>query len=215
MGIKKRRSGGGKRKQRGFVRTGETSSGSGESTGAASSSESTGEGTGAERVRVLPPLSENRVEVDAAKIESEMAAVADAADAENTGIPVSSSAAAAGAAEPVPSSWAPICPAVVQVLDLFVCPNWKLREEERTALEESLAPVLDDLFPGGVGDARWAPYFRLAFVVGGVALSRLDRETGRFPPLRVQADEDAKAKEASERNAAADAAERAAMAEAS
>lgn len=93
--------------------------------------------------------------------------------------------------EPQPSSWAPICPAVVFALDVFGMPNWKLKPEEKTALQECLAPVLDDLFPGGLGSERWAPYFRLLAVCGGIVLVRFDPEKG-LPPLHAEDDSEAK-----------------------
>lgn len=145
----------------------------------------------ADGVRVFPveAAAQNRVEVDEARIVAEMEAAAARGDgAIDAAAPEAGPVDAPVPAEPPPSTWAPICPGAVVVLDTFVMPNWKLTGEEKEALSESLAAVLDDLFPGGIGSERWAPYFRLAFVAGGIVLTRWNREEG-LPPLHAEAKE--------------------------
>jgi hypothetical protein len=143
----------------------------------------------AQPVGVLHVNGHNTVDVDAAALTAEadsIAAAAAPAPALNADVSAQSAPGAANSeAAPGGASWLPVCPGVVQVLDTFVCPNWKLTTDEKHALAESLAPVLDDLFPGGLGSARWAPYARLAMICGGVVVMRVDRETGKLPPLRI------------------------------
>lgn len=83
-----------------------------------------------------------------------------------------------------PASWAPITPAIVEGVDLFVCPAWELTADEKRALADALAPALDQLFPGGIGDERWAPYFRVLVVAGGIVALRYDRKSGKLRPLK-------------------------------
>ncbi len=83
-----------------------------------------------------------------------------------------------------PSSWAPVTPSIVALLDKLVCPAWELKADEKLELADALAPVLDQVFPGGLGSERWAPYVRLAFVSAGITLARYDGERGKFQPLR-------------------------------
>jgi hypothetical protein len=141
----------------------------------------------AQPVGVFHVNGHNTVDVDAAALTAEADSIAAAAaPALNADTSAQSASDAANTeAAPAGASWLPVCPGVVQVLDTFVCPNWKLTTDEKHALAESLAPVLDDLFPGGLGSARWAPYARLAMICGGVVLMRVDRETGKLPPLRI------------------------------
>lgn len=187
MGRKSTRGRTGKAGRRATAGTGagaeKTSTIAGDATGAVTG-EVTGASTGEEAggVRVLPvDTGANSVEVDEERIAAEMAAAVEASDAgAQPGAPV---AAEEGA--PAPSTWAPMCPGVVAVLDTFVVPNWQLKPEEKDGLAEALAPVLDDLFPGGLGSERWAPYFRLLAVAGGIVLTRWDREKG-LPPLHAE-----------------------------
>lgn len=86
--------------------------------------------------------------------------------------------------EPAPSSWAPVTPSIVALVDKLVCPAWELTAAEKLELAEALAPVLDQVFPGGLGSERWAPYVRLAFVAAGITLARYDGDRGKFRPLR-------------------------------
>ena len=87
--------------------------------------------------------------------------------------------------EPAPSaSWAPITPGIVAGVDLFVCPGWKLTDAEKTALADALTPALDQAFPGGLGDEKYASWVRLLIVTGGIVALRYDRDTGRLAPLR-------------------------------
>lgn len=156
------------------------------STGTGAAAEDTGaESSG---VRVLPVNNDapNRVEVDEARIAAEMEAAAARGESETSAAaPGTAPDDAPVTAEPQPSTWAPICPGVVSVVDTFVMPNWKLTAEEKDTLTEALAPVLDDLFPGGIGSERWAPYFRLVFVCGGIVMTRWNRDEG-LPPLHAE-----------------------------
>lgn len=185
-GRKRTGAGTGGRAEKTSIRTGDATGATGAETGAEASAEG-------DRVRVLQVDAggTNRVEVDEARIAAEMAAAANTAPELATGeAPAAQGAPVTDpAAPPRESSWAPICPAVVTVLDTFVMPNWQLTADEKAGLGEALAPVLDDLFPGGLGSERWAPYFRLLAVCGGIVLTRYDREKG-LPPLH--AEEDAK-----------------------
>jgi hypothetical protein len=145
----------------------------------------------AQPVGVLHVNGHNTVDVDAAALTAEadsIAAAASPAPEFNADKPAQSESGAVtsnGAAAPGNASWLPVCPGVVQVFDTFICPNWELTTDEKNALAESLAPVLDDLFPGGLGSERWAPYARFALICAGVVVMRVDRETGKLPPLRI------------------------------
>lgn len=90
---------------------------------------------------------------------------------------------------PAVSTWAAYTPGVSEVVSILVCPGWHLTDQEKESLADALTPVLEDLFPGGLGDPRWAPYFRLVAVAGGIVLSRYDPEAGRFPPLQEPDDQ--------------------------
>lgn len=130
----------------------------------------------------------NQHEVDQDRIDAELEAVAvpDSPPGASQVGPGPSGAGApsdAGQLAPAPSSWAPATPMLVLALDRGVCPNWKLSADEKRELEEALAAVLDQLFPGGMGDERWAPYIRLVAVAGGIAAARFHE--GRFTPLRA------------------------------
>lgn len=89
----------------------------------------------------------------------------------------------APAAAPVPESesWAPIVSGLMGLADV-VAPNWDLLPEEKSAFADALTPILDQLFPGGFGNERWAPYVRLAAVSAGIVMVRV--EDGRLKPLR-------------------------------
>lgn len=152
----------------------------------------------------------NQVEIDQAELERELDQI-HVPDSSTPGVVDGPSGASLEGAPPaaagqVSASWAPVSPAIVQLVDLFVCPAWKLTQQERDALAEALAPALDQLFPGGLGDERWAPYARLAMIAGGIVLSRFDRETGKLAPLRDSARQAAAGPEAEPPVAPSDAA---------
>lgn len=98
------------------------------------------------------------------------------------------------AAAPPPSPWASMTPGFVEALAVVVLPSWGLAAEEKAAVADALAPVLDDIFPGGLGAERWAPYLRLVLVGASVAAAHRDPETGRWPPLFVRPEAAAPAK---------------------
>jgi len=138
-----------------------------------------------------PGDASNELDVNADELASEAAAVPlpDSplpSNAEGDAAPALDAGAASPGAE-APSSWAPITPGIISGIDLFVCPAWELTDQEKNALSDALAPALDQAFPGGLGDEKYAPWFRLLIVAGGVAAMRYDRERGRLKPLRVKA----------------------------
>ncbi len=128
-------------------------------------------------------MTDNMHDIDPAALAAEADAIAAEVPAETA----PGEAPAAPPADPAAQveAWGSICDGAVQLLDVFVCPAWVLEAREKAALAEALAPVLNDLFPGGLGNERWAPYFRLAMVASGVAFSRFDRDAGKFKPLRL------------------------------
>ncbi len=103
-------------------------------------------------------------------------------------------------ADQAPSSWASSTPMLVFLIERLAVPNWKLTDQEKGDLGDALAPVLDDLFPGGMGSEKWAPYFRLLAVGASITLARV--HDGKLTPLRAPssdapaADPDADAKPA-------------------
>lgn len=126
----------------------------------------------------------------------------DALAAEAAGIPLPPDATPAGGAAPgpetapaaidqapQPSSWASSTPMLVFLIDRLAVPNWKLTDQEKGDLGDALAPVLDDLFPGGMGSEKWAPYFRLLAVGASITLARV--HDGKLTPLRAPSDDEA------------------------
>lgn len=79
-------------------------------------------------------------------------------------------------------SWAPVVAGFMGLADV-VAPNWELQEPEKAAFADALTPILDQLFPGGFGNERWAPYVRLVAVTAGIVMVRV--ENGRLRPLRA------------------------------
>lgn len=128
----------------------------------------------------------NELDVDQDQLAAEAAAIPVPDDAPAPGAP--DQPAAPGVelepGAPAPSAWAPVTPSIVALLDKLACPAWELTADEKNELAESLAPVLDQVFPGGLGSERWAPYVRLVFVAAGITLARYDAERGKFRPLR-------------------------------
>lgn len=145
-------------------------------------------------------VQENELEVDHDQLAGEAAAIELPADSAAPGGAAPAPAAAPATieqGEPA-ASWSSVTPGLVVALDLAVCPNWKLSDDEKHELAAALAPVFDQLFPGGIGNERHAPYFRLLAVVLAIAGPRFDRESFRFKPLHER-----KAKAPSEEGAAA------------
>lgn len=142
---------------------------------------------------------ENELEVDHAALATEAERVELPTDTSAPGADAPAGGDAPGATIPpaASESWSAVTPGLIVVLDLVVCPNWELTDDEKTEFGAALVPVLHRLFPGGLGDERWAPYFRLAAVTLAIAASRFDREKFRFKPLREK-----KAEEPSEPGAA-------------
>ena len=79
-------------------------------------------------------------------------------------------------------SWAPVVAGFMGLADV-VAPNWELQPPEKNAFADALTPILDQLFPGGFGNERWAPYVRLVAVTAGIVMVRM--ENGRLRPLRA------------------------------
>ena len=116
----------------------------------------------------------NTLDIDPAAL----AAEADAA----VGLQGASFAGSPGEPVPAPAeSWAPVVAGMMGLADV-VAPNWELQAEEKSAFADALTPILDQLFPGGFGNEKWAPYVRLVAVSAGIVLVRL--ENGQLRPLR-------------------------------
>lgn len=126
--------------------------------------------------------------IDVARLEQEAAAIA-ATAAPPTDQPIaeiSASADLAEAANDEPTaavSWGAVTPAIIQVVDTLVLPQWNLQQKEKTELSESIGEILDQLFPGGLANEKWAPYIRLTLVSSAIVLTRVDPETKKLPPL--------------------------------
>lgn len=86
-------------------------------------------------------------------------------------------------AAPADISWSKLMEPVFQVVDTLVLPQWNLREEEKAELSASTGEILDQIFPGGLANEKWAPYVRLLAVSCTVILTRIDPETRKLPPL--------------------------------
>lgn len=83
----------------------------------------------------------------------------------------------------VENGWRIVVEQLVTVSDALVFPQWKLQKEEKEVINESLCAILDQIFPGGIGNEKWAPYIRLVLVSGSIVLTRLDPKTRSLPPL--------------------------------
>lgn len=127
---------------------------------------------------------ENELEVDHAALAADAAAVPLPENLDAPGAAAEAGGDAPGADMAPPASWAPLTPGLVSAVDLFVCPNWDLQDAEKLELAAALAAVLDQVFPGGLGDERWAPYLRLLIIAGGIVAARYDPDAGRISPLR-------------------------------
>lgn len=124
----------------------------------------------------------NPVELDQAALDAE----ADRLFAESPIEP----ATATGAGDPVPElghtglgSWNEVTPGLVAAADVLLLPQWNLRDDEKAQLAGALGGVLDQLFPGGMSDPRWAPYMRLAAVTVAIVVTHRDPTTGKLPAL--------------------------------
>lgn len=116
---------------------------------------------------------------------------------DETAAPEAPGAAIAGVpatqVSPQRAPWSALCPGIVSALDLLVCPAWELTDAEKAALADSLGPALDQLFPGGLGDERWAPYFRVLLIAGGIVALRYDPRRRTLKPLLLRRDRIAQA----------------------
>lgn len=135
-------------------------------------------------------MPDNEHDVDHARLADEAGAVplppgSDAAPPASSGPELGPEPAGELVDAPASTSWASSTPTVVFLIDRFVCPNWELTDKERDDLAIAMTPVLDDLFPGGLGSEKWAPYFRLVGVAGAIALDRV--HDGKMKPLRKRA----------------------------
>lgn len=90
----------------------------------------------------------------------------------------------AGAVDNAPpvESWAPVVAGFMGLADV-IAPNWELQDAEKGAFADAVTPILDNLFPGGLGNERWAPYVRLVAVTAGIVMVRV--ENGKLRPLRA------------------------------
>lgn len=131
---------------------------------------------------------ENELDIDQTAIAAEAEAVP-LPDHSMPGIEEGGAGAPTTSDAPAPmpeaaQSWSSITPGLVVMLDVGLCPNWQLTDQEKHELDGALAATLDQLFPGGIGNERWAPYFRLLAVAVGIAGARFDTDAMRFKPLR-------------------------------
>lgn len=102
-------------------------------------------------------------------------------------------------------SWIEVTPGLVAAADVLLLPQWHLREDEKSQLAGALGGVLDQLFPGGMSDPRWAPYMRLAAVTVAIVVSHRDPTTGKLPaigPKRTESKTDGATDGAVDRKAA-------------
>lgn len=90
--------------------------------------------------------------------------------------------AGADSAEKPDAGWSDITPGVVTLLTFVVFPQWGISPEEQREVSKAAADVLEQVFPGGMANKRWAPWIRLGLVSSGVVLARFDPEVG-FPPI--------------------------------
>lgn len=83
---------------------------------------------------------------------------------------------------PSDAGWSDIMPGLITLLSFAVFPQWAFSAEEQAELSKASAEVLEQVFPGGMGNKRWAPWIRLGLVSSGVVLARFHPDDG-FPPL--------------------------------
>lgn len=124
----------------------------------------------------------NTVEIDPPRLDAEADTILrEARQADPPAPPVLEPGAPAQA--PALSSWAGITEGGVVLVDIIVLPQWNLTEREKEALTKATADVLEQLFPGGMDDPRWAPWVRLLSVSVAITMVRRDPATGKFPPI--------------------------------
>jgi hypothetical protein len=121
----------------------------------------------------------NPVELDAPLLDAE----ADRIFSESAAEATTAAADAGGLVNTGQGSWNEVTPGLVAAADVLILPQWHLRDEEKTQLADALGSVLDQLFPGGLSDPRWAPYLRLVAVSVAITVTHRDPITGKFPPL--------------------------------
>ncbi|MCC7328701.1 MAG: hypothetical protein IT484_00930 [Gammaproteobacteria bacterium] len=92
--------------------------------------------------------------------------------------PVDPAAAPPAAPQDEGESWAVITPAIAGLMADALVPAWAVTDEQRAAFAGALAPVLDRLFPGGIGAERWAVYLRLLMVGAGIVAAHKGQPTG-------------------------------------
>lgn len=121
----------------------------------------------------------NVVEVDGAELDREADNVLRGAPPQND---AGAQPGANANAEQAGGSWHEITPGLVTLATIVVLPQWGITAEEAGHVSKALADVLEQVFPGGMHNNRWAPWMRLAMVTSGVVLARFDAEVG-FPPI--------------------------------
>jgi hypothetical protein len=122
--------------------------------------------------------------IDRAALDAEVAAIVETAPPltiqPGVDVPAANDAEVSGDIE---ISWCALTPPIFQIVDTLVLPQWELKAAEKKELSEATGQILDQLFPGGIGNEKWAPYVRLFAAVSAIALSRVDPETKRLPPI--------------------------------
>lgn len=122
------------------------------------------------------------------EVEAETIAAAAEAEPELRNIPPAEALAESAGEEKIAAgdaevSWTKLMEPIFQVVDTLVLPQWNLREEEKAELSASTGQILDQIFPGGLANEKWAPYVRLVAVSCTVILTRIDPETRKLPPI--------------------------------
>jgi hypothetical protein len=121
----------------------------------------------------------NPVELDTVVLDAE----ADRILAESEGVAAAPGGATLDSGALGQGSWTEVTPGLVAAADVLLLPQWNLREDEKAQLADAIGGVLDQLFPGGMSDPRWAPYLRLVAVSVAITVTHRDPITGKFPPL--------------------------------
>jgi hypothetical protein len=85
--------------------------------------------------------------------------------------------------EPESDNWKKPAELLAMVINAKLVPAWEVPQAEWEKWADALADCLEDIFPGGIGNAeKWGPYAKLAFVTGGVVMCGIDFETMTFKP---------------------------------
>lgn len=125
----------------------------------------------------------NVVDVDAVALDREAESVLRGAPMGGaTPDPSAHHGGAESSAEQPDAGWSDITPGLVTLLTFVVFPQWGISAEEQKEVSKAAADVLEQIFPGGMGNKKWAPWIRLGLVSTGVVLARFDPEVG-FPPM--------------------------------